>query len=86
MGVEVAQYGTVASRVLEPRRVEVGAPAGSDLHRAALRLADHEMVVVPDAADSHGVAPDRVRLVTDGTVEGGAESPESLEALLTEAR
>ncbi|WP_436934086.1 DUF255 domain-containing protein [Halovenus marina] len=86
MGVEVAQYGTVASRVLEPRRVEVGAPAGSDLHRAALRLADHETVVVPDAADSDGVAPDRARLVTDGTVEGDAESPESLEALLTEAR
>jgi hypothetical protein len=27
-------------------------PAGSDLHRAALRVADHEKVVVPGSAET----------------------------------
>ncbi len=79
MGVEVAHFGTVASRVLRPRAVEVGAPAGSDLHRAALRLTDHEAVVVPGADGT-----DAARLVTDGTVAGTAETPAGLEALLTD--
>jgi len=79
MGVEVAAYASVASRLLEPTSVRVGAPAGSDLHRAALRLADHESVVVPDATDLDGVAEQRV----DGKVAGTAESPAELEALLT---
>jgi len=78
MGVEVAHFGTVASRVLRPRAVEVDSPAGSNLHRAALRLADHEAVVVPDAGSS-----DAARLLTDGTVEGTADTPADLETLLT---
>ncbi|MFC7239597.1 DUF255 domain-containing protein [Saliphagus sp. GCM10025317] len=50
--VQVARYASVATRVLEGSLViRVGAPAGSDLHRAACRIADHEKVVVPDAAD-----------------------------------
>ncbi len=79
MGVEVAAYATVASRLLEPAAVFVGAPAGSDLHRAALRLADHESVVVPDAPDLDGAAERRV----DGEVTGTADSPAELESLLT---
>ncbi|SFS00270.1 hypothetical protein SAMN05216559_2336 [Halomicrobium zhouii] len=79
MGVEVAAYASVASRLLEPASVRVGALAGSDLHRAALRLADHESVVVPDAANLDDVAEQRV----DGEVTGTAESPAELEALLT---
>ncbi|MFC7132672.1 MULTISPECIES: DUF255 domain-containing protein [Salinibaculum] len=81
MGVEVAHFASTAARLLSPSVIEVGAPAGSDLHRAALRLADHESVVVPDA-DCRGEA----RVVTDGTVEGTADSPAGLEAVLTEDR
>jgi len=80
MGVEVAHYASTVSRVLDPRRVEVGADAGTDLHRAALRLADHETVVVP-GVDCAGEA----RLVVDGEVRGTADSPPSLESLLTDA-
>jgi hypothetical protein len=79
MGVEVAGYAAVAARLLEPQAVEVGTPAGSDLHRAALRLADHETVVVP-GADREGAA-----LVRDGTVAGTAGTPAALETLLTGA-
>ncbi|MDL5363501.1 DUF255 domain-containing protein [Halalkalicoccus sp. NIPERK01] len=50
MGPELAGYATAASRLVdEPLVIRVGAPAGSDLHRAALRIADHEAVVVPGA-------------------------------------
>jgi uncharacterized protein YyaL (SSP411 family) len=77
MGVEVAGYAAAVTRARNPRRVEVGTPAGDDLHRAALRLTDHETVVVPDA-DCAGA-----RLLVDGTVAGEAASPAALEALLT---
>ncbi|WP_277553337.1 DUF255 domain-containing protein [Halobaculum limi] len=50
MGAQVASYGSVAARLTrDPLVVDVGTPAGSDLHRAALRVADHEKVVVPDS-------------------------------------
>ncbi|MFP9190548.1 DUF255 domain-containing protein [Natronosalvus vescus] len=50
--VQVARYASVTTRVLEGTLViRVGSPAGSDLHRAACRIADHEKVVVPDASD-----------------------------------
>ena len=50
IGIQVAGYGSVAARLCgEPLVVEVGGPAGSDLHRAALRVADHERVVIPNA-------------------------------------
>ncbi|UTF54092.1 DUF255 domain-containing protein [Natronosalvus rutilus] len=46
--VQVARYASVATRVLEGSLViRIGTPAGSDLHRAACRIADHEKVVVP---------------------------------------
>ncbi len=49
-GVQVAQYASVVSRLLEgPLVVRVADAPGSDLHRGALRVADHEKVVVPDA-------------------------------------
>ena len=51
-GVQVARYATATSRLLEgPLVLRVAADPGSDLHRAALRLADHEKVVVSDADD-----------------------------------
>jgi hypothetical protein len=47
MGVEVAAYAAACARHhYDPLVVETP-PAGTDLHRAALRVADHEKVVVP---------------------------------------
>jgi uncharacterized protein YyaL (SSP411 family) len=85
MGVEVAGYASVVARLREPRAVEVGTPAGSDLHRAALRLADHESVVVPGADErSDGPASGEARLLVDGTVRGHADTPAGLEELVTD--
>jgi uncharacterized protein YyaL (SSP411 family) len=56
MGVEVAGYATVAARLREPRCIQVGTEPGTDLHRAALRLADHETVVAPLVADDSETA------------------------------
>jgi uncharacterized protein YyaL (SSP411 family) len=51
MGPQVAAYATAASRVSRPPlTVLVATEPGSDLHRAALRTADHEKVVVPEAS------------------------------------
>jgi uncharacterized protein YyaL (SSP411 family) len=98
MGVEVAHYATVAARLREPTAVDVGTRPGSDLHRAALRLADHETVVVPrlaenaavDSAEAHDGPYDlpdgHARVRSDGTEQGRADSPDTLEALLTEDR
>ena len=58
MGAQIAGYGSVAARCCrDPLVVAVADDAGSDLHRAALRVADHEKVVVPDAdaADVSGL-------------------------------
>ena len=61
IGVQVAGYGSVAARLTDGDLVvDVGDPAGSDLHRAALRIADHETVVVPDA-DNVAAGTARVR-------------------------
>jgi uncharacterized protein YyaL (SSP411 family) len=82
MGVEVAHYASAVARARDPRVVAVGAPAGSDLHRAALRLADHESAVVPD--DDR--APDGDAVVfEDGAESGHAGDPADLEAVLTGA-
>jgi len=49
-GVQVAGYGAVAARLHnDALTVDVAADPGSDLHRAALRVADHEKVVRPAA-------------------------------------
>jgi hypothetical protein len=75
MGAQVAGYGGVAARCLRPPLVvRVGGEAGSDLHRAALRVADHEKVVVPTA---DGVAADEA-VVAVGDAEGTAADPEGL--------
>jgi uncharacterized protein YyaL (SSP411 family) len=44
-GVEVAQYATAAARLSGVLRIDVATEPGTDLHRAALRVADHEKVV-----------------------------------------
>ncbi len=85
MGVEVAGYASVVARLREPRAIEVGTPAGSDLHRAALRVAGHESVVVPRADERpDGPASGEARLLVDGTERDSADSPADLEGLLTE--
>ena len=72
MGAQVAGYGGAVDRYLtDPLVVAVGTAPGSDLHRAALRVADHEKVVVPDA----DAAPDGAAVVDDGEP---AEGPETL--------
>jgi uncharacterized protein YyaL (SSP411 family) len=98
MGVEVAGYAMVAARLRDPRCIQVATAPGSDIHRAALRLADHETVVAPLVASDHdtaataGHAPDgeegdlargEARVVADGVEEGRADSPAALETLLT---
>ena len=81
MGVEVAGYAAVSSRILSPRTFRVGTPAGSDLHRAALRIADHEAVVVPGADVPDGEA----HVFEDGDRVGTAETPDELASLATDA-
>ncbi|MFB6174294.1 MAG: DUF255 domain-containing protein [Halobacteriales archaeon] len=80
MGVEVATYAAAVARLRDPRVVAVSEPAGSDLHRAALRLADHETVVSPadDRADDGWAV-----VLADGAAKGRADTPGDLETLLT---
>jgi uncharacterized protein len=75
-GVQIAGYATVTSRLLEgPLVIRVGDAPGSDLHRAALRVADHEKVVVPgdDAVDG-----DIARVEYGDQRSRPAETPEQL--------
>ncbi|MFD1527645.1 thioredoxin domain-containing protein, partial [Halolamina salina] len=78
VGVQVAEYGTAASRLVhEPLTVAVADEPGSDLHRAALRIADHEKVADPDADES--VSPDLDRgTARVAGVDEPASDPESL--------
>ncbi|MFT4889652.1 MAG: hypothetical protein ACI9YT_000562 [Halobacteriales archaeon] len=75
MGVQLAGYGSVAARLVGPAlRIDVGTPAGSDLHRAALRVGDHEKVVVPAVEDLDGTA----RVVVGDAESDPAASPAAL--------
>lgn len=81
-GPQVAGYGSVASRLLNGTlTILVGDGAGSDLHRAALRMGDHEKVVVPDA-DREGVDDGTAYVQSDGKLSDPAESPAELETLV----
>ncbi|PCR91938.1 DUF255 domain-containing protein [Natrinema ejinorense] len=75
-GVQIARYATAVSRLLEgPLVIQVATEPGSDLHRAALRLADHEKVVVPDA---DGLAAGTARAERGDHVSALAETPAEL--------
>ncbi|SDD02372.1 DUF255 domain-containing protein [Natrinema hispanicum] len=75
-GVQIARYATAAARLLEgPLVLRVAADPGSDLHRAALRLADHEKVVVPDA---DGLEAGTARAERGDRVSEPAETPAEL--------
>jgi uncharacterized protein YyaL (SSP411 family) len=80
MGVEVATYASAVARLRDPRVVAVGTDAGSDLHRAALRLVDHETVVSP--ADNRAEDGEAV-VLEDGAAVDHADTPETLETMLT---
>lgn len=74
MGAQVAGYGSAVERCLSgPLVVAVGTEPESDLHRAALRVADHEKVVVPNAED----VPDGTATVRNHEGEP-AETPTEL--------
>ena len=74
IGVQVAHYGSVAARLTDGDLVvDIGGAAGSDLHRAALRIADHEAIVVPEA-DGVDAGTARVR----GSDGSPATTPEEL--------
>ncbi|WP_246998316.1 DUF255 domain-containing protein [Halosolutus gelatinilyticus] len=76
-GVQIARYGTAVARLLDgPLVVRVADEPGSELHRAALRLADHEKVVVPNATDDLEAGTARVDR-GDRSSES-AETPEQL--------
>lgn len=82
MGPQVARYGTAVSRLRRrPLVIAVGTEPGSDLHRAALRMADHEKVVVPDAA---AVETGHATLLTDSGTRGDATDPAALAGLVAE--
>ncbi len=82
MGAQVAGYGAAVDRCLgEPLVVAVGDAVGSDLHRAALRIADHEKVVVPEATD----APEGTAVVR-GSDATPAETPSELMDVVAETQ
>jgi hypothetical protein len=81
-GVRVAAYAATVSRYLEsPLAIRVGDDAGSDLHRAALRMADHEKVVVPADDD---VAAGEAVVARGDDVAGTASTPQALADLVAE--
>jgi uncharacterized protein YyaL (SSP411 family) len=78
MGIEVAGYATAVSRIVDmPLVIEVADDPGSDLHRAALRVADHEKVVVL-TGESDGTAI----VVTDGERSESVTTPDALVSLI----
>jgi len=83
-GPQIASYGSVVSRLLEPQlTVAVAAPAGSDLHRAALRVADHDVVVLPDA-DGERFESGHAYVVRGEEVAPPAATPQELSERVAE--
>lgn len=82
MGPQVARYGTAVSRATrQPLVIAVGTEPGADLHRAALRMADHEKVIVPDCEQ---VGDGTAALLTDDGPRGEAKTPAALASLVVE--
>jgi len=83
-GVQIARYATAVSRLLEgPLVIRVADEPGSDLHRAAWRLADHEKVVVPETGGDLETGTARVE--RGEHVSAAAETPEQLSERLQTA-
>ncbi|WP_435319408.1 DUF255 domain-containing protein [Haloarchaeobius sp. TZWSO28] len=83
-GVRIAAYGAAVSRLLyAPLVIAVTDEPGSDLHRAALRMADHEKVVVPNAT---GYEESSAAYVVRGdSVADPAYDPETLSRRVSDA-
>ncbi|PSQ26731.1 thioredoxin domain-containing protein [Halobacteriales archaeon QS_9_68_17] len=83
-GPRVAHYATVAARLQRGSlTIAVADDAGSDLHRAALRMADHEKVVVPnDAGDEFERG--NAYVLTDGGPSEAAATPDELGDLVAD--
>jgi hypothetical protein len=79
MSVEVAGYAIAAAHAHTPPLVVETPPAGTDLHRAAWRLADGEKVVVPGDRETATV---RRRGAATGERTGEAATPAELESLV----
>lgn len=84
LGVQAARYGRAAARlVTDPLVIDVATDPGTDLHRAALRMADPEKVVVPGAdIDSPGLAGIRGVDDPDGPIETPADLAVAVETRL----
>ncbi|MFD1569492.1 DUF255 domain-containing protein [Halorubrum laminariae] len=84
LGVQVAGYGSLVGRLLRgTTAIAVGDEPGSDLHRAAWRVADHEKVVAPNAnlpgAPTPETVPEGAAVVIAGdAVSDPADSPDAL--------
>jgi len=82
MGVQLAGYATAAARAVRPPlRIAVADEPGSDLNRAALRMADHEKVVVPRAAEhfpDEDYEPGRAYVLSGDDVSAPAATPTEL--------
>ncbi|WP_050033892.1 DUF255 domain-containing protein [Halorubrum halophilum] len=75
LSVQVAGYGSLAGRLLRGSTVvAVGDEPGSDLHRAAWRVADHEKVVVPNAHREDAPTPQSVPAGSAVVLAGDAAS------------
>ncbi|MWV64735.1 DUF255 domain-containing protein [Halorubrum sp. JWXQ-INN 858] len=90
LGVQVAGYGSLVGRLLRGSTVvAVGEAPGSDLHRAAWRVADHEKVVVPNAHRADAPSPVDVDegsavVLAGGTVSDPATTPDELMSRVAE--
>ncbi len=90
LGVQVAGYGSLVGRLLRGSTVvAVGESPGSDLHRAAWRVADHEKVVVPNAHRADAPSPVDVDegsavVLAGGTVSDPATTPDELMSRVAE--
>jgi len=84
LGVQVASYGSLVGRLQRgTTTIVVGDEPGSDLHRAAWRVADHEKVVVPNAhregaPTPHRVAPGSAVVLVDDDISEPATTPDEL--------
>jgi len=84
LGVQVAGYGSLVGRLLRGTTVvAVGEEPGSDLHRAAWRVADHEKVIAPnahldDAPTPHTVASGTAVVLAGDATSKPAKTPDEL--------
>jgi uncharacterized protein YyaL (SSP411 family) len=79
IGIQVAGYGSVAARLCgDPLVIRIADDPGSDLHRAALRVADHEKIVIPAAGDREAPPEPGEATVARGEQRLTAATPDGL--------